>query len=187
MILFFNLCHNFIAWLHLQYDNDNDIEWDWEQKNAILLSRLKLMSSSSLHFFFKSVDKVAANWKRMFIKWVTNRRLFFIVQLDGCCLNIRSIYMERTCHASTTLVTKKAFLWMKKRQKRILKPQHKKANATKQHHKLYLFISLPTCLSLALFLRRLSTPIIIIIVTTEYTFQWGLSQGMINFHEFLLT
>lgn len=95
--------------------------------------------------------------------------------------------MERTCHASTTLVTKKAFLWMKKRQKRILKPQHKKANATKQHHKLYLFISLPTCLSLALFLRRLSTPIIIIIVTMEYTFQWGLSQGMINFHEFLLT
>lgn len=34
------------------------------------------------------------------------------------------------------------FYGMAKRQKRILKPQRKKANATKQHHKLYLFISL---------------------------------------------
>lgn len=166
-------------------------QWQWHRmrlraKKCNFTLEIKTYELKLSPFFFKSVDKVAANWKRMFIKWVTNRRLFFIVQLDGCCLNIRSIYMERTCHASTTLVTKKAFLWMKKRQKRILKPQHKKANATKQHHKLYLFISLPTCLSLALFLRRLSTPIIIIIVTTEYTFQWGLSQGMFNFHEFLL-
>lgn len=45
---------------------------------------------------------------------------------------------------------KKSIFMDGKRQKRILKPQHKKANATKQHHKLYLFISLPTCLSLSL-------------------------------------
>lgn len=76
---------------------------------------------------------------------------------------------------------KKTIFMDGKRQKRILKPQHKKANATKQHHKPYLFIStnLPP-----LFLCRLSTPIIIIIVTTEYTFQWGLLQGMIIFHKF---
>lgn len=135
---------------------------------------------SSFHIFYKSADKVAANWKRMFIKWVTNRRLLFIVQLRWLLSEYQEyIWREHVMPQRPSWQKKHFYGW--KKAERILKPQHKKANATKQHHKPYLFIStnLPP-----LFLCRLSTPIIIIIVTTEYTFQWGLLQGMIIFHKF---
>lgn len=119
--LFFNLHHSLMAFFLSLMTK----EWIEKESIAISLLGLKLMSSSSL----VSVNKVAENWKQTFIKWVTNRRIF-------------SLFAWR----KSKHVMPQRPSWQKKHfygRKEILKPQHKKkANATKQHHKLYLFISI---------------------------------------------